>query len=452
METLPIGTNRTLLSPEKSPDFKPVSGLGSLHFVYAALWQGDSVRISAIKTSGTLENILCVLWYSTDLRSNFTVVKASVRDLPNYNSDTTCAYIKCHLPEKGGRGMKETPLYVGLVNGNKSEESHRVRLKVENRDMDDRLVNKKTTTSTHGRDSRSSVLDPDNPRVVEFTVCIPAMYGYGNAAQLVEKLEMVRLLGAGRVVLYEHSIAPNVRSVLNFYTQEWAAGRETLEVVVLSWKLPHVKAFHYKGQIGAIDDCLYRYGWLSHYMVFNDLDEFIIPLRHSNWSQLIREKEKHNPGHAAFLFRCLVMNKDHSSPAKGFVAEAFDYMSSVLGYTQRDDFLYPIDKSKLIVNPRKIKSLAVHAVDEGSGPTLEIPVDQGLLYHYRWPLRPCKREAFDDRVSTKFGERLVQRLKSVWSKLEGVVTGFKVSHPDAWRATCNAGHEANPVMGPCFLC
>ena len=129
-------------------------------------------------------------------------------------------------------------------------------------------------------------------------------------------------------------------------------------------------------------------------VVFNDLDEFIIPLRHSNWSHLIRENEKQNPGHAAFLFRCEVMNKGHSSPAKGFEAESFDYMSSVLGYTQRDDFLYPIDKSKLIVNPRKIKSLAVDAVDKGSGPTLEILVDQGLLYHYRWPLRPCKREVF----------------------------------------------------------
>ena len=208
-----------------------------------------TVRISAIKTSGILENILCMLWYSTDHRSNFTDVKAFVRDLPNYNFNTSCAHIKCPLPEKGGRRGKETPLYIGLVNGNKSEESHRVLLKVENRDMDDRLVNKKTSIGTNKGDSRSSALEPDKPRVVEFTVCTPAMYRYGNAAQLVEKLEMVRLLGAGRVVLYEHSIARNVRSVFNLYTQEWAAGRETLEVVVLSWKLPHVKAFHYKARL-----------------------------------------------------------------------------------------------------------------------------------------------------------------------------------------------------------
>ncbi|RUS69135.1 hypothetical protein EGW08_023101, partial [Elysia chlorotica] len=110
---------------------------------------------------------------------------------------------------------------------------------------------------------------------------------------VVEKIEMTRLLGARRVVLYNDTITPNVDAVLRMYAREWAEGRETLQVVVMPWVLPLENhedlRIPYFAQQLAIDDCMYRYKRLSKFMVFNDLDEFLIPLKHANWSALVAE-------------------------------------------------------------------------------------------------------------------------------------------------------------------
>ena len=403
--------------------------------MHAALWQGDNVRISIIKKRGKLDNILCVFWYSSNQRSNFTVVKALVKDLQSYNFENACAYIKCFLKLDKEREKSSAPVFVGLVNKKTLSAGHRILLPIENRDMDPDRVNRGTTPKISKDDNKNSKPTSVKNRVVEFTVCIPAMFNYRKAAQLVEKLEMVRLLGAGRVVLYDANIAPNVRSVLRLYTQEWAAGNETLEVVVHSWKLPQLR-LHYWGQVAAIEDCLYRYGWLSKYMVFDDLDEFIIPLQHKNWHELIAEREL-SPGYGAFMFRSSVMNQDHASPAKGFEIEARKYDSLILGFTQRDDYVYaPLLRSKLIVNPRKIESIGVHHVYEGYGATDVIPLDQGLVYHYRWPILPCGPEVKDNRVSTRFGKSLLVRLKSIWSKLRDVQIVKTIPRSNSTRETC----------------
>ena len=79
-----------------------------------------------------------------------------------------------------------------------------------------------------------------NARVVEFTVCLPVVFRYQNAVELVQKLEMMRRLGADRVILYNFYVRPNVAEVLRLYTNtsDWAAGREMLEHTVHPWQPP----------------------------------------------------------------------------------------------------------------------------------------------------------------------------------------------------------------------
>ena len=418
--------------------FQPVSGLESIRYVHAALWQGDNVRITVVRRQGKLDDILCVLWYSADQSSNFTIVRALVKDLQSYGFGHPCAYIKCFLDGKEGDKTLKAPAYVGLINEKSPLAQHRILLPVENRDMDPDKVNREITADLNTIGSVDSGKKPAKNRVVEFTVCIPTMFRYRKAAQLVEKLEMVRLLGAGRVVLYDTSAGSNVRSVVKFYTREWAEGRETLEVVVHSWRPPSLY-IHYNGQVAAVDDCLHRYGWLSKYMVFDDLDELIVPLRHENWSQLIAERERLRPGNAAFMFRNVFVHIDHFSPQEGLGAGAQQFGSSVLGFTYRDNYIYwAIRRSKLILNPRKIESIGVHHVYEGYGPTDVIPEDQGLLYHFRMPQhkKPCGWEVQDSRLSMKFGKRLLARLKSIWSKLPGVSLGYAMPSSNRTRTNC----------------
>ncbi|GFO14480.1 UDP-galactose:beta-d-galactoside beta-1,4-galactosyltransferase [Plakobranchus ocellatus] len=410
-------TLRHISPSAQRPDFQAVKNLGSLLYVHAALWQGDYVRITVVKKLGVpVTNALCVLWYSTDEKAKPHFVKAVVRDLQSYNFKNACGYIKCVL-KVGESKEEEIPLHVSLVDGTDIGSGLKVTLPIENR-----LIHKNVEKSigiAKPADNKT-----ESGQVVEFTVCIPTMYRFGNAGMLVEKLEMSRLLGAGRVVLYKTSVKPNVEAVLKMYMREFAAGRETLEVVTHSWKQPPI-TLHYWGQIAAIDDCLYRYKWNSRFMVFTDLDEFIIPLHHATWSELIADREKLSPGNAAFMIRSSVMTKDHSSPAKGFEAEALHYYSEVLRLTERDDYIWPpIQKSKVIINPAKIESIGVHHVYEGYGLTDIVPPDQAMLFHYRLPTTEACKRVKDTRVVDKYGQKLVVRLKAAWAKLKDVSSGW----------------------------
>ncbi|GFO13243.1 galactan beta-1,4-galactosyltransferase gals2 [Plakobranchus ocellatus] len=167
---------------------------------------------------------------------------------------------------------------------------------------------------------------------------------------------MSRLLGACRVVLYNNSIGPNVDAVLRWYIREWEEGRDTLEVAVHSWKLPRVLGqivdTPYYAQLACIDDCLHRYRWTTKYTEFSDLDEFIIPLHHEGWTELLSALEKQNPGNAGFMFCSTVFVKDRPILSCGFEEEATQCRSSILGYIQRENRILPQrDRGKLIVHP-----------------------------------------------------------------------------------------------------
>ncbi|RUS77748.1 hypothetical protein EGW08_014480 [Elysia chlorotica] len=395
--------------------FEVAEGLSSTLYVYGALWNVQNVRLTSIKVQGyNFKHLLCVFYSHEGKKSEGTYVKAIVQELHTYKSPYTSASIKCPIRQQGYN--KRVSLFVGLVESKQSQPKKV--FYVENRNTNNIGKNYVSSRGIPEREASS----------VEFTVCVPAMFNLSNAAQLVEHVEMIRLLGARRLVLYNASISTNVDSVLRMYAREWEEGRETLQVVVLPWALPLENGTRinipYWAQQLAIDDCMCRYKRLSKFMVFNDLDEFLIPLKHANWSALVAERRRLKPQSIGWLFRSSVMNKDTPSPAPGFEEDSRRYGSSVLGLTMRDSHIYPPDhRPKLIVDPTTIEEMGVHLIWEGGGSTDNLPVDVGLLFHYRAPLSECRARVKETRVVTKYGKRLKGRLKQVWSKLPGVKLG-----------------------------
>ncbi|GFO14384.1 upf0392 protein f13g3.3 [Plakobranchus ocellatus] len=413
----------SIRSFDSEPEFQFVDGLETNLYVYEAILEGDLVTIISIKELDVkIKDLSCLLWYSSQQDSIAFVVNASVRDLHEHHGmKYTAAYVQCALKKRYAY-LKGWPLLVGLT-GNKSM-AFRPKVMLPIQDGGMKSFYQDAASRAHAAEKR----------VVEFTVCIPPIYGdYSNTAQLVEKLEMSRLLGARRVVLYNNSIAPSVNSVLQMYIGEGKMGLEKLQVVVHPWKLPAVsengtirviqseKDIHYFGQLAAINHCLHRYRWLSRYIVFTDLDEFIIPRQHDSWSQLIGYRQKRSPNIAAFLFRSTVFAKNLPTPAKGFELKAFEYGSAVFWYTQRDKYIFPaLQRSKLIVDPRRVEEIGIHNVWIGSGTTDDVPPTQGMVYHYRMPLRSGPRvlHVSDFTVTNKFGTQLARKLKAAWSKLQ----------------------------------
>ncbi|XP_075918763.1 uncharacterized protein LOC142920181 [Petromyzon marinus] len=129
----------------------------------------------------------------------------------------------------------------------------------------------------------------------EFSVCISTLFwNYGNVLQFVQAIEMYRILGAGRVTVYNTSCSSELNKVLLYYIKtslvevvQWPITDYVR--VSRGWHYPeHPGELHYYGQIAALNDCVYRHMYSTRYLVLTDIDEVIIPLKHTNLKDLMR--------------------------------------------------------------------------------------------------------------------------------------------------------------------
>jgi hypothetical protein len=118
---------------------------------------------------------------------------------------------------------------------------------------------------------------------VDFTMCVPPLYGNITAASdLVEFIEASRAFGAKKFLFYLESTGRELETCLREYEQ--------LGLVELRpWKLPQdlVDEVHYHGQIMAITECLYRLMYSTKYLISQDLDEFVVPARTDDWQSML---------------------------------------------------------------------------------------------------------------------------------------------------------------------
>ena len=119
----------------------------------------------------------------------------------------------------------------------------------------------------------------------DFSVCVSPLFGDLDPMKVVEWLELTKLLGAQHINFYHYdlNVADSVlKRILEYYMH---AGF----VSVIDWPLEAVQdnGMWYHGQLVAVQDCLYRNMATSKYVMMNDLDEFMIPHIHGNWSHFI---------------------------------------------------------------------------------------------------------------------------------------------------------------------
>ena len=237
------------------PDFSEIDIFESSVYIRSAFLWNNSVRMIALKKRDVAyDGLVCTIRLPRDRRSRnlqdghnsdasvtnmvVSIMKASVRDLGDHHGlEYSAAYITCPLEKKvafspqawdrGGNWSGSVSLSnVGNV------EKTLLEIPIDGRCSHGGNKDAKDTD----KQTREQFVKNKN---VEFTVCSSILRtNFRNVSQLVEKIEMSRILGAGRVVFYNSSVSNKVDAVLRWYAGEWAAGTETLEVVVLPWHLP----------------------------------------------------------------------------------------------------------------------------------------------------------------------------------------------------------------------
>lgn len=258
-----------------------------------------------------------------------------------------------------------------------------------------------------------------------FTVCLsPLYFKFGRAYELIEWIELNRLLGANKFIVYNHSTAINVDHVIGYYSKLGLAE-------VVQWRLPMAVStyprskqrneIHYFGQTAALNDCLFRSKHESEFIVNEDLDEFIIPHRKEsfNWEDIIKTV---GPNSEVFLFRSTYFRKEWDNNLDNIPERdmAEKYKLITLQKFEHDKNIFPPrQRSKYIARTATVDNILIHEVPGKN--TFIVPIQVGLVHHYRNWFNQKDRinQVRDETVRQKFGINLIKRVQAIWKELPG---------------------------------
>ncbi|OWF56877.1 galactan beta-1,4-galactosyltransferase GALS1-like isoform X1 [Mizuhopecten yessoensis] len=383
-----------------SGDFQNISHTPRGYIISAFCDNTDNitgtVHVISMKETSFGKSASCVFWSSDpkDVQAISTSRAVSLRINEHHGKRYAAAYFTCNVPYN----MK--PVGVSLV--------------------------------THRCENPSNFMliqYPEKQRW-QFTVCVtPLNFRYSKAYELVEMIEMNRILGADHFVFYNYSTHVNVDKVLQYYID-----KDLVEVV--QWHLPmkvdvwpkikgHTTEIHYFGQLGALNDCLYRNRYRSNFLVYQDLDEFIFPYKHQNWNEMIESL----PRRGVYMFRNTFFRKDWNDTEELFDGKdlAKKYKSTILLKTWREAKIFGLrQRSKYIINPRKVDTVGIHNVwkERSASSLINVPRDVALMHHYRdWENPHDKTKRDEDQTALKYKDKLLGKLKTVWSVLKDVELG-----------------------------
>ncbi|XP_066466977.1 beta-1,4-galactosyltransferase galt-1-like [Tiliqua scincoides] len=264
----------------------------------------------------------------------------------------------------------------------------------------------------------------DSP--VQFTVCVSPMYGeYNNILQFIQSMEMYKILGVDKVVIYKNSCSQLMEKVLDFYVTEGT-------VEIIPWPIDSylsvssywhhsmdAKDIGYYGQITALNDCVYRNMYKSRYVLLNDIDEIILPVKHWNWQTMMRELQKQNPRSGIFVFENHIFPKTIFTPISLVNISSWSSVPgiNILEHVIREpDRKHIMNPSKMIVDPRKVSQTSIHSVLKTYGwHQVHVKKDVALVYHCRIPLQATlpRESLIEDPTIWRYNVSLIENVNHV---------------------------------------
>ena len=255
-----------------------------------------------------------------------------------------------------------------------------------------------------------------------FTICVaPLRFQTPITYQLIEWIELNRILGVELFVFYNYTVTDTDSHVLEFYSKRGLAE-------VHPWNLLlDENSIHYFGQMAAINDCILKHQNDTKYIAILDLDEFIIPRRRSDitWKDMILplpEAGSYVFQHAFFPLNVKSTTKRvHKESKRGSIPTNERQIFNVL---ERRAILLPYNiRSKVIINPRRTYICTIHYVSNYTGidvrqikREIKVEEDIALLHHYRdGPLKDTGNKMVQDKTLLKYWDILMPRIRNTWN-------------------------------------
>lgn len=237
--------------------------------------------------------------------------------------------------------------------------------------------------------------------------------------------------------MYEFNTSAPTSAVLRHYASTCRGGqRHRCRVEVLDWPLPALvrDRIWVRGQSLSLHDCLYRQMARTRYVVFGDVDEFLIPHAPgiSDWMQLAGKFGAH-PLSCAFQFQSAFFEPgrdptrfvegDVLPPRPGTGPPDLMTMRSI-GRRKR----FSARRTKCMVRPYEIFEAGIHHVSKPVWANLGVErVDprEAVIHHYRkcdtrYGGSPCNGSVTDD-TALRYLDQLARATSEVWKELRDIL-------------------------------
>ena len=262
-------------------------------------------------------------------------------------------------------------------------------------------------------------------------VCVkPMHFHYNKTLELIEFIELNKILGVTKFTLYNDTVSPEVSCVLQHYMSEGT-------VSVLPWRLniDSQTEIRTEGLFAALNDCLYRNMNDFRYLMLIDFDEFIVPHTNDTLPQMLTHVDAQKIIVTGNIGRYGVKVPPQPKVTSAYSFQnAFFYLQfaddseaesemRVLRKTRRKSKFNPQkQRSKYICVPRNVKEAGNHFIWEFSrGSNLNVPTKYGYLHHYRvceFGGDDCVHtESHVDRTMFHYRDRLLNNVNDVVNKL-----------------------------------
>lgn len=212
------------------------------------------------------------------------------------------------------------------------------------------------------------------PNLIQFAVCVSPVYEWRNVILLKLFLEHYISQGCTKFVLFKRSWSKEVDKILN---EKYSNFVELVEWPTLPSTtdddLNSETVLHYRGQVVAINECLWRLRDRARFVASVDLDEFLIPLNHSHGtlSDIFASLDNRQVGGFSVSNRHFSLDLNNLSDNSPIVVDA--------------DIFYSAKRGKTVVKPKLVEKLGIHSVwryvNGYNGESF--PEDIILMYHYK---------------------------------------------------------------------
>ncbi|XP_069172171.1 uncharacterized protein [Procambarus clarkii] len=239
---------------------------------------------------------------------------------------------------------------------------------------------------------------PQNGQKKNFAVCVKGLDFYiDKTVRIVEWLELLFLLGADKVFLYNMGLQPSINKVLKYYER---LGLVDVKKLSLPGEQPNERNLLHKylknkglhkrqNEVIPYNDCFYRNMNHYKYIVLLDTDEVIVPKTASDWRSLLDQvvaevKEARNRTLVSYCARNAYF-LDSMQEAHGYFHDIPSYMHLMQHVYRAANYSKPGYNMKCFHDTQKVLTLHNHypfsCLDHCK--TLDMPTEYAHLQHSR---------------------------------------------------------------------